>query len=70
MQSLSVNNLYIGSGADFTGVPTNMLNLNGSLRISIYNPATFYGIHVSATPVNLIYTDVVVATGQVFMISK
>ncbi|XP_075503687.1 uncharacterized protein LOC142541036 [Primulina tabacum] len=64
VRSLSVNNLYIGSGADFTGVPTNMLNLNGSLRISIYNPATFYGIHVSATPVNLIYTDVVVATGQ------
>ncbi|KZV43802.1 hypothetical protein F511_08873 [Dorcoceras hygrometricum] len=64
VKSLSVSNLYIGSGADFTGVPTNMLNVNGSLRISIYNPATFYGIHVSATPVNLIYTDVAVATGQ------
>lgn len=65
MQSLLVSNLYVGSGADFTGVPTKMLNVNGSLRISVYNPATFYGIHVSSTPVNLVYSDVVVATGQV-----
>lgn len=57
--------MYLGSGADFTGVPTKMLNMNGSLRFSVYNPATFYGIHVSATPVNLVYLDVVVATGQV-----
>ncbi|KAK6148843.1 hypothetical protein DH2020_016368 [Rehmannia glutinosa] len=64
VRSLTVNNMYIGSGADFTGVPTKMLNVNGSLRISVYNPATFFGIHVSATPVNLIYSDVVVATGQ------
>ncbi|GFP81873.1 hypothetical protein PHJA_000330600 [Phtheirospermum japonicum] len=64
VRSLTVNNIYIGSGADFTGVPTNMLNINGSLRISVYNPATFFGIHVSATPVNLVYSDVVVATGQ------
>ena len=57
--------MYMGSGADFTGVPTKMLNVNGSLRISVYNPATFYGIHVAATPVNLVYSDVVVATGEV-----
>ncbi|XP_022887121.1 uncharacterized protein LOC111403010 [Olea europaea var. sylvestris] len=49
VKSLLVSNLYVGSGADFTGVPTKMLNVNGSLRISVYNPATFYGIHVSST---------------------
>ncbi|CAA0839069.1 Unknown protein [Striga hermonthica] len=64
VKSLTVNNMYVGSGADFTGVLTKMLNVNCSLRISVYNPATFYGIHVSATPVNLVYSDVVVATGQ------
>ncbi|KAL6559892.1 hypothetical protein OROGR_005009 [Orobanche gracilis] len=64
VRSLTVDNMYIGSGADFTGVPTKMLNVNGSLKISVYNPATFYGIHVSSTPVNLVYSDVVVATGQ------
>ncbi|WOG92141.1 hypothetical protein DCAR_0311401 [Daucus carota subsp. sativus] len=51
-------------GPDFTGVPTNMLTVNGTLRLSVYNPATFFGIRVSSTPVNLIYSDVVAATGQ------
>ncbi|GER52695.1 late embryogenesis abundant protein [Striga asiatica] len=64
LQSLTVNNMYIGSGSDFSGVQTRMLTVNSSLKISVYNPATFYGIHVSATPVNLVYSDVVVATGQ------
>ncbi|KAI5650548.1 hypothetical protein M9H77_36553 [Catharanthus roseus] len=65
VKSLSVHNFYMGSGADFTGVPTKMLNVNGTLRMMVYNPATFFGIHVSSTPVNLIYSDIVVATGQV-----
>lgn len=64
VKSLMVENLYVGSGADFTGVPTKMLNFNGTLRISVYNPATFYGVHVSATPINLVYSDIVVATGE------
>lgn len=57
--------MYVGSMSDNTGVPTKMLHVNGTLRINVYNPATFFGIHVSATPVNLVYSDVVVATGQV-----
>ncbi|KAL1829220.1 hypothetical protein ACET3Z_007632 [Daucus carota] len=64
VKSLAVNNFYIGMGPDSTGVPTNMFTLNSSLRLSVYNPATFFGIRVSSTPVNLIYSDVVVATGQ------
>lgn len=64
-QSLSVHNIYVGSGADSTGVLTKMLNVNGTLRMTIHNPATFYGIHVSSTPVNLIYSDIVIATAQV-----
>lgn len=64
VRSLSVNNFYIGSGSDSSGVPTNMLNFNGSLKLSIYNPATFYGIHVSSMPVNLVYSEFIVATGE------
>nr|XP_009800428.1 PREDICTED: uncharacterized protein LOC104246323 [Nicotiana sylvestris] len=63
-QSLAVNNFYIGEGSDFSGVVTKMMTVNGSLRISVYNPATFYGIHVSSTPINLIYSDITVASGQ------
>lgn len=64
VRSLAVNNFYIGEGSDFSGVVTKMMTVNGSLRIGVYNPATFYGIHVSSTPISLIYSDITVASGQ------
>lgn len=65
MQSLTVHNLYVGEGSDFTGVVTKMLTINGSLHINVYNPATFFGIHVYSSPINLLFSDITVASGQV-----
>jgi hypothetical protein len=62
---MAVNNFYVGEGSDSSGVPTKMLTLNGSLRMSVYNPATLFGIHVSSTPINLVYSEIPIATGQV-----
>ncbi|XP_031105789.1 uncharacterized protein LOC116010496 isoform X2 [Ipomoea triloba] len=56
--------ISIGEGCDFVGVPTRFLSVNASLRIKVYNPATFYGIHVSSTPINLVFSNITVATGQ------
>lgn len=42
-----------------------MLTINGSLHLSVYNPATFFGIYVTSTPVKFIYADIVIASGQV-----
>ncbi|KAI3759681.1 hypothetical protein L6452_07676 [Arctium lappa] len=64
VKSLAVNSLYVGEGSDSSGVITKMLTINGSLRLGIHNPATFFGIHVSSSPVNLIYSEVVIVTGQ------
>ncbi|XVF86625.1 hypothetical protein PTKIN_Ptkin18bG0057500 [Pterospermum kingtungense] len=64
VKSLAVHNFYIGEGSDFSGVPTKMLTVNGSLKLSVYNPATIFGIHVSSNPINLIYSEIPVATGQ------
>jgi hypothetical protein len=64
-QRLTVHNFYIGEGSDSTGVPTKMLTMNSSVEMSVYNPATFFGIHVSSTPVNLMYSQLAAATGQV-----
>ncbi|XP_076952074.1 uncharacterized protein LOC143625685 [Bidens hawaiensis] len=64
VKSLAVNNLYIGEGSDSSGVITKMLTINGSLRLVVHNPATFFGIQVSSTLVNLIYSEVVIAAGQ------
>ncbi|PON34079.1 Late embryogenesis abundant protein [Parasponia andersonii] len=64
VKSLAVHNLYVGSGTDFSGVPTKMLTVNGTLRLNVYNPATIFGIHVSSTQINLVYSEITVATGQ------
>ncbi|GLT98563.1 hypothetical protein SLE2022_160630 [Rubroshorea leprosula] len=64
VKSLAVHNFYFGEGSDMTGVPTKMLTVNCSVRMTIYNPATFFGIHVSSTPINLMYSQVTVASGQ------
>eukprot|EP00262_Sarcandra_glabra_P003298 TRINITY_DN13951_c0_g6_i1.p1 TRINITY_DN13951_c0_g6~~TRINITY_DN13951_c0_g6_i1.p1 ORF type:complete len:310 (-),score=27.34 TRINITY_DN13951_c0_g6_i1:195-1124(-) len=64
VKSLAVNNFYFGEGSDTTGVPTKLLTSNCSLKISVYNPASLFGIHVSSTPINLIYSEITIATGQ------
>lgn len=65
LQSLSIHSFYLGVGSDTTGVPTKMLTLNCSMKMNVYNPATFFGIHLSATPVNLMFSEIAVATGEV-----
>ncbi|KAM1201515.1 hypothetical protein ACFX2J_017606 [Malus domestica] len=64
VKSLAVHNFYFGEGSDMTGVPTKMLTMNCSVRMTVYNPATFFGIHVSSTPIKLMYSEIAVATGQ------
>uniref|UniRef100_A0A7N0TT15 Late embryogenesis abundant protein LEA-2 subgroup domain-containing protein n=1 Tax=Kalanchoe fedtschenkoi TaxID=63787 RepID=A0A7N0TT15_KALFE len=64
VKSLTMNYMNIGKGTDQSGVPTKMMTVNGTLKMNVYNPATFFGIQVSATPIDLIYSQIPVATGH------
>ncbi|PQM35198.1 uncharacterized protein Pyn_22659 [Prunus yedoensis var. nudiflora] len=64
VKSLEISNFYIGEGSDFSGVPTKLLTVNGSLRLSVHNSASMFGIHVSSAPIILAYSEISVATGQ------
>ncbi|KAK1437543.1 hypothetical protein QVD17_03337 [Tagetes erecta] len=64
MKSLKVNNFYYGEGLDNTGVSTKLLTINCTVKMYIQNPATFFGIHVSSTSLNLFYSRIIVASGQ------
>ncbi|GMI78025.1 companion of cellulose synthase 1 [Hibiscus trionum] len=64
VKSFAVHNVFVGEGSDFSGVPTRMLTINGTMKMSVYNPASTFGIHVSSNPVNLAYSEINVATGQ------
>ncbi|KAG4992082.1 hypothetical protein JHK87_025539 [Glycine soja] len=64
VKSFTVHNFLFGEGLDLTGVPTKMLTVNCSVRMTVHNPATFFGIHVSSKAVNLMYSEMTVATGE------
>lgn len=55
----------VQAGMDLTGVPTKMLSINSTVRISFRNPATFFGVHVASTPLELYYSELRVASGEV-----
>lgn len=65
VKSITFNDFYISAGSDATGVPTKMISINSTLRLSFNNPATFFGMHVTSTPLDLMYYQLVVASGQV-----
>lgn len=53
------------AGSDRTGVATDMLSLNSTVRIFFRNPGTFFGVHVSSTPMELHCYRLKIASGQV-----
>lgn len=64
VKSLTVDNFYCGEGIDHTGVPTKLVTLNCSLKINVHNPSTMSGIHVSSTSIQLMYSEIAIANGQ------
>ncbi|KAF7153946.1 hypothetical protein RHSIM_Rhsim01G0097200 [Rhododendron simsii] len=64
VKSLTVHKFDFGQGSDHTGVPTKFLTVNTSVEMVIYNPATFFGIHFSSSSVQLFYSEIAVASGQ------
>ena len=58
-------NFHYQAGNDQSGVPTDMLSLNSTVKISYRNPATFYAVHVTSTPWELYHFQLKIASGQV-----
>ncbi|XP_022762262.1 uncharacterized protein LOC111308213 [Durio zibethinus] len=57
-------NFHYQAGNDQSGVPTDMLSLNSTVKISYRNPATFFAVHVTSTPWELHYFQLKIASGQ------
>ncbi|CAH1414346.1 unnamed protein product [Lactuca virosa] len=65
VKSIVFDNFNVQSGMDATGVPTDMLTLNSTVRIFYRNPATFFGVHVTVTPLEIHYYQLKLASGHV-----
>ncbi|KAH6787920.1 late embryogenesis abundant protein [Perilla frutescens var. hirtella] len=65
VKNILFDNFYLQAGMDASGVPTDMLTLNSTVKIFYRNPATFFGVHVTSTPLELHYFDLKVASGHI-----
>ncbi|XP_047943862.1 uncharacterized protein LOC125190575 [Salvia hispanica] len=64
VKNILFENFYVQAGMDASGVPTDMLTLNSTVKIFYRNPATFFGVHVTSTPLELHYFDLKLASGH------
>ncbi|GMP27967.1 hypothetical protein CsSME_00003718 [Camellia sinensis var. sinensis] len=65
MKSISFNNFVIQAGNDFSGVATEMATTNSTVKFIFRNTGTFFGVHVKSTPVDLSYSQLTLATGNI-----
>ncbi|KAI3991122.1 hypothetical protein MKX01_022343 [Papaver californicum] len=64
MKSIKFEHLLIQAGSDSTGVATEMVSMNSSVKLLFRNTATFFGLHVTSSPLQLSYSDLNLASGS------
>ncbi|XP_021898672.1 uncharacterized protein LOC110815276 [Carica papaya] len=63
MKSITFEQFKIQAGSDFTGVATDMITMNSTVRMIYRNTGTFFGVHVTSTPLDLSYSQIVIGSG-------
>uniref|UniRef100_A0A7N0UVP7 Late embryogenesis abundant protein LEA-2 subgroup domain-containing protein n=1 Tax=Kalanchoe fedtschenkoi TaxID=63787 RepID=A0A7N0UVP7_KALFE len=65
MKSITFEHVGIQAGSDSSGVATDMVTVNATVALNFRNTATFFGVHVTSTPLDLAYSQVTIASGSV-----
>ncbi|CAA7404476.1 unnamed protein product [Spirodela intermedia] len=65
VKTVRFESFSIQAGSDGSGVPTDMVSMNSTVKLSFRNTAAFFGLHVSSTPVELFYSQLALATGNI-----
>ncbi|KAF7138684.1 hypothetical protein RHSIM_Rhsim07G0227700 [Rhododendron simsii] len=65
VKSITFENLRVQAGSDSTGVATQMISMNSTVKLIFRNTATFFGVHVSSTPVDLSYDQITIGSGTI-----
>ncbi|KAF8030554.1 hypothetical protein BT93_E2859 [Corymbia citriodora subsp. variegata] len=64
MRSITFEQLKIQAGSDSTGVATDMITVNSTVKFTYRNTGTFFGVHVTSTPVDLTFSQLTIASGN------
>lgn len=65
MKSISFNQFAVQAGMDHSGVATEMVSVNSTVKLVFRNEGTFFGVHVTSTPLDLSFSDLTLATGTI-----
>ncbi|KAK4274681.1 hypothetical protein QN277_017870 [Acacia crassicarpa] len=63
MKSIKFDHVRVQAGSDSTGVATDMITMNSTVKFTYRNTGTFFGVHVTSTPVDLSYSEIRIASG-------
>ncbi|KAL6521628.1 hypothetical protein OROGR_018197 [Orobanche gracilis] len=65
MKNISFDTFIIQAGSDDSGVSTEMVNLNSTVRMVFQNKGKFFGVHVTSTPLDLAFSQLTLASGSI-----
>ncbi|KAH6756487.1 transmembrane protein [Perilla frutescens var. hirtella] len=65
MKSIFFENFVINAGSDASGVSTEMITMNSTVKLLFRNRGTFFGVHVTSTPLDLSSSQLTIATGAI-----
>ncbi|XP_059636993.1 uncharacterized protein LOC132279078 [Cornus florida] len=64
MKSITFERFAIQAGSDYSGVATDMISSNSTVKFTFRNTATFFGVHVTSTALDLSYSQLTVGSGD------
>nr|TKS07111.1 hypothetical protein D5086_0000116420 [Populus alba] len=65
MKSVTFEQFRIQTGSDSTGVATDMISVNSTVRMTYRTKETFFGVHVTSTPMDLSYSEITLVPGSI-----
>ncbi|KAE8783128.1 hypothetical protein D1007_43458 [Hordeum vulgare] len=64
VNSVTFHNFVIQAGTDASLVPTEMFTINATIRLTLRNTGSFFDVHVTAQPVTLYYSELLMASSD------
>lgn len=63
MRSIKFDRFGIQAGSDATGVATDMISMNATVKFLYRNTASFFGVHVTSSPLDLSFSELIIGSG-------
>ncbi|KAK6792750.1 hypothetical protein RDI58_011831 [Solanum bulbocastanum] len=63
MRTIKFDHFGIQAGSDATGVATDMISMNATVKFLYRNTASFFGVHVTSSPFDVSFSELTIGSG-------